>query len=392
MTPRVLLLAGLMLLWTGCSAPANPSPSPPADSFQLRVQNAQESAFAYLLSRQDADGAWRSKRYATYQDGVSLSPLVIKALVYGPSGPTGQEAARRGIEFLVPKLPPAPNKLTFPNYCLAISALALAREPAHQATREALVDFLRRQQLVESLGWKPDDLDYGGWGEARTPYHRPASGKVDPSRAANLSVTMFVLGALRVSGVPADDPAVRKAQVFVFRCQNFEPGDGGFYFSPGNLHQNKAGGKTSYGSMTADGLRALLRTGLGNDHPRVAAARQWILSHFDPAHNSGDFPPGQEKMRDALYYYYCWSTAHALVESGAGNTWARPMLEQLLARQKPDGSWVNSNDRMTEDEPLVATTMALAALTLADSVLGTQQEPSGLESEPSGHVRATPSQ
>ncbi len=311
-------------------------------------------------------------KYEPYQDGESLSPMVLKALLYGPSGPEGQVAAQKGLAFLAPHMPPARSKMLFPNYSLSIAALAFARDPAYKPTVDAIVAYLREQQLVESLGWKPSDLDYGGWGESRSPYRRPKNGKVDPARAANLSVTLMVLGALRVSGVSAQDPAIQKAQKFVFRCQNFEQGgDGGFVFSPWNLRQNKAGERTSYGSMTGDGLRALVRTGLPPEHPRVVAARTWILTHFDPKKNSGDFPKGQEKMRDALYFYYCWTTAHALVESGGArdNAWARPMLEELLARQKPDGSWLNAEGRMTEDEPLVATTMALAAMTLARSAL-----------------------
>lgn len=367
---RRSLLVLLAILIAGCSQPSVPSPTP--DYTLVRADAAAQAAYRYLLARQSEDGGWRSQKYPTYRDGISLSPLVIKTLLYGQPGPEGAAAAARGLEFLAPHMPPAKNKMLFPNYSLSIAALCFARDPAYKSTQEALVQHLRRQQMVEALGWKPDDLDYGGWGEAKAPYHRPKDGRVDPSRAANLSVTLFVLGALRVSGVPAEDPAIQKAQKFVFRCQNFEDGgDGGFFFSPGNLAQNKAGDKRSYGSMTADGLRALLKTGLKPDHPRVVAARKWLLTHFDPRRNPGEFPPAQENLREALYYYYCWSLAHALVESGGkqDNEWARPLLEELLSRQHPDGFWANPVDRMTEDEPLVATSMALAAVTLARSVL-----------------------
>lgn len=369
---RRALLILVALLWASCSnGPAPPSSSPSAvgDPFLDKVDSAIKAGYAYLLERQQPDGAWRSSKYDTYKDGESLTPLPLKALLYGPSGPDGQAAAKRGLAFLAPRMPPAKLTMTFPNYSLSIAALCFARDPAYKANQDAIIKFLREQQLVETLGWPKDDLNYGGWGEARTPYRRPKSGKVDPARASNLSVTLFVLGALRVSGVPPDDPAIQKALVFVQRCQNY-PGDGGFFFSPFNLRQNKAGKKTSYGSMTADGLRALLRAGLGKDDPRVVAARDWIVTHFDPKQNSGEFPKEQEEMRDALFYYYCWTTSHALVEAGSeDSSWARPMLEELLSRQNKQGFWVSQFDRMTEDEPLVATPMALAALTLARSAL-----------------------
>ena len=59
--------------------------------------------------------------------------------------------------------------------------------------------------------------------------------------------------------------------------------DGGFFFIPNDPGQNKAGpagtdrhGRQrfrSYGTMTADGLRILIRCGLPATHPRVVAAR-----------------------------------------------------------------------------------------------------------------------
>lgn len=362
---RALIVIGL--LWTGLLVACSQNPEDPLVG---RVDAAISSGYEYLLGRQERDGAWRSKLYPGYTDGESLSPLVIKALLYGPAGPEGQAAAARGLEFLASRLPPRPSKMTFPVYSLSMAAIDLSRDSAHQEVRDAIITYLRGHQLTEQLGWKPEDLSYGGWGESKEPYRRPPGDRIDPSRSANLSVTLFALGALRLAGAPPDDPAIQKALVFVQRCQNF-PGDGGFFFSPTNLRQNKAGDKRSYGSMTADGLRALLRCGLSGDDPRVRAARGWVLEHYDPLKNSGEFPPGQEEMREALYFYYCWTTAHALVESGppAEGDWARPMCEELLRRQHPKGYWRNEQGRMTEDEPLVATPMALAALVMARSAL-----------------------
>ena len=104
--------------------------------------------------------------------------------------------------------------------------------------------------------------------------------------------TLFAVGALRMAGTPDDDPAIRKALAFLSRCQNLtEEGpegdpafdDGGFFFTPTDPVRNKAGvagndrrGQVryhSYGSATADGLRALLRCGLSPGDRRVVAAR-----------------------------------------------------------------------------------------------------------------------
>jgi hypothetical protein len=49
--------------------------------------------------------------------------------------------------------------------------------------------------------------------------------------------------------------------------------------------------------------------------------------------------------------------------------WARALAEALLARQRPDGSWVNASMELREDDPLVATPFAMAALGIARMVL-----------------------
>src|SRR5262249_54495526 len=132
-------------------------------------------------------------------------------------------------------------------------------------------------------------------------------------------------------GCPANDPAFRRALTFVERCQNYaldsadekqHGDDGGFFFIYDDAIRNKAGlldtrgaGRTrfaSYGSTSADGLRALLLCGLTPEHGRVQAARTWLRNSFSATEQPGKFTPERALGRPALYYYYCWSVAHAL--------------------------------------------------------------------------------
>jgi hypothetical protein len=179
--------------------------------------------------------------------------------------------------------------------------------------------------------------------------------------------------------------------VFVTRCQNLaEAGedddpafdDGGFFFTPTDPVRNKAGvagtdrsGTVryhSYGSATADGLRALLRCGLSPGDRRVAAARRWLERHFSATTNPGVFEPARADERDATYFYYAWSLAHAyralggrMQEGDARETaWAERLARELLRRQRRDGTWSNSFTASKEDDPLVATPLALGALGL----------------------------
>jgi squalene-hopene/tetraprenyl-beta-curcumene cyclase len=211
-----------------------------------------------------------------------------------------------------------------------------------------------------------------------------------------LTATVFALAALASARTPRDDPAYAAARVFVERCQNFtddpvadEPlaADGGFFFIPGDAAQNKAGpagvdrqGRPrfhAYGTMTADGLRALLRCGLPLEHPRVQAARGWLEQHFSATRNPGQFNPDREVLRNATYYYWAWSVAHAFLtlEVRELNTpqgrvrWTEVLAEELLRRQRPDGSWVNRFTDAKEDDPLIATSWAAAGLAICRALL-----------------------
>jgi squalene-hopene/tetraprenyl-beta-curcumene cyclase len=71
-----------------------------------------------------------------------------------------------------------------------------------------------------------------------------------------------------------------------------------------------------------------------------------------------------------LYYYY-HTFAKALdalgqdifVDAdGKKHDWRRELAEELAKRQRPDGSWVNENNRWLEGDPNLVTGYALLAL------------------------------
>ena len=205
---------------------------------------------------------------------------------------------------------------------------------------------------------------------------------------SNLSATAFALEALRAAGVASDDPAYRSALTFVKRCQNFaddgQPNtpfdDGGFFFIYDDAARNKAGiaGKdrsgrerfASYGSMTADGLRALTLCGRPADDPRVVAARSWLEMNFRADSHPGKYAEDRRHNRDAVYFYYCCSVARALLAarldelqtSGGKVRWAETLADALIRRQREDGRWSNPLVPQREDDPLVGTCLAASAL------------------------------
>jgi Prenyltransferase and squalene oxidase repeat len=357
-----------------------------------RVDRAIADATRALINAQSPDGAWRSKTYGAFKDGLSLTPSVLKAIVYAPNVEGADRARQRAASYLAARvradgsIDDGPFGMLYPVYAESASAIALSKANV-PGGREAILAFvadLRRRQLAEPLGWTRDDPAFGAWGYAVEPSRkRDQAHNVD----GDLSSTLFAVGALRlVGGASAEDPAILKALRFVESCQNFDKGDppvddGGFFLTPTDPARNKAGPFSkpdrlghvrfhSYGSATADGLRALLRCGLPTDHPRVVAALRWLERNFSASTVPGTFEGPRESDRDSTYFYYCWSLSHAFRSMGIRTfesngrkvDWAAELASELIRRQRPDGTWSNPFSASKEDDPLVTTPFALGAL------------------------------
>jgi hypothetical protein len=334
-------------------------------------QPAIPRAAAYLWSHQESDGGWHSHTYGLLRSGQSLTPFVLDALLEVPANvyapPTG--AVDRAVAFIRAHIQPTGALGTadrdipdYPNYATALAVSAMCRANL-QAEVASMVAYLRVQQFMEQNRWQPKDPAYGAWGmggDRRTP---PDTGHVD------LSMTRYVLDALRAAGVPASDPAFAAASVFVERCQNFDPqhpddADGGFFFTTTEFDTNKAGQAgdhfRSYGTTTADGILALLATGHAADHPRVVAARRWLLSHHRDMNVPGFEGPAYQRWPRGLAFYYAASSTSAFraLSVNAGGAVARG----LRIAQRADGSWSNPENLVKEDDPLIATPFAIRAL------------------------------
>ena len=372
---------GILTLLLACGARLASAAEPAA-----ALQEAIARGTAYLEARQSADGGWRSDVYGNFRAGDAVSPLALMALE------SEAAAFRAGCGFLDRLAAPddGDHGLDYPAYTAALAVRALVRHGAERAAVDRWTAILRRHQLVERLGWRPDDAEFGGWGYAIVEPRKPGADELRlPLLEPNLSATVFAIEALRACGIAAGDPAIAGALVFVERCQNVAPvpaaadpafDDGGFFFVLDDAERTKAGpagrdrhGRErfrSYGSATADGLRALLACGLPADHPRVAAARAWLERNFAADVHAGRFPEDRNVFRDACFFYYAWSAAAALeavgsdeVRTAAGPVeWRRALAASLVGRQAADGSWANPHAAVREDDPLVATPFAVAAL------------------------------
>jgi hypothetical protein len=334
-------------------------------------------AAQYLWSQQADDGGWHSHTYGLLRSGQSLTPFVLEALLAVPKevSPEPQAKVDRALAFIKSQTQPngalglADSGIPdYPNYstALAVSALSRARRPGWESQIQPMIAYLRVQQFTEQNGWHPADPVYGAWGMGggrRTP---PDTGHVD------LSMTRYVLQALRAAGLPATDPIFGQALIFVERCQNFDrkqpaDADGGFFFSTTEFDTNKAGhdGKRfrSYGTTTADGILALLAAGLPADDPHISAAQRWLTAHHHDMAVPGFIGPAYQRWPRGLAFYYSAAATEAFrslhLQEGSG------IIDGLRATQRPDGSWANPENLVKEDDPLIATGFAVRAMVAA---------------------------
>jgi squalene-hopene/tetraprenyl-beta-curcumene cyclase len=372
---------------------------------------ALATGVAYLLSEQSDDGSWRSDLYATFKDGLALTPLVVSALQEAAAvgvEPAGAAVARRkGIEFLARfakaggTIDPGPDGIDYPVYTAAMTVKVLSHPDGKdfKPARDGWVKYLKERQLTARLGWKEEEKQFGGWGYCRVIPQKPKPNEFAPNLIeSNLSATLFALDALKAAG-ELDADTAKAAAVYVRTCQNWSPPpkigvdlpwlhflDGGFHFIYDDPVRNKAGIISkeeaklpeefqpnnwpllfhSYGSTTADGLRALDLCGTREDQQRKLAAIVWLTLNFRPDTHPGIYVKPHEPNREAVYYYYAASVSRVMrdhdIKPKNGTEWASSLANELAGRQRRNGRWENPVELVRENEPLVATSNAVIAL------------------------------
>jgi len=333
----------------------------------VAVERTIHAAVAFLRAQQRSEDGSFSET-----SGPGITALVATALLRNGLDPADPLLAR-SLHYLEGFVRPDGGVYRegslYRNYetSLAIVCFSLAnRDGRYKRLLEKADRFVRGLQWSEEGGHEPSSPTYGGAGYGK--HKRP-----------DLSNTSFLIEALRADGAGPNDPAIRKALVFVSRCQNLESPynttpfstrnpDGGFYYTPADGGASEAGktpggGLRSYGSMTYAGLKSMIYAGVGPDDPRVKAAVKWIRSHYAVRENPG--------MGNAGLYYYYHTFAKALSameqtmvvdQQGHAHNWREELVTELVRRQRPNGSWANTNGRWLESDPNLVTAYALLAL------------------------------
>jgi squalene-hopene/tetraprenyl-beta-curcumene cyclase len=327
-------------------------------------------AVEFLKGRQAADGSWSSDRK---EPGITA--LVLTALLRSGRVSAHEPVITRGLQYLEPFLGEdgGLSGAAHANYTTAIAMLAYKEANVngrYDARLKGAQEFLKGKQWDETEGKDSKDPYYGG------------AGYGGRNSRPDLSNTSFMIEALRETGLPADDPSLQKALIFISRCQNLQSefndqawagkvNDGGFIYTPAQGGVSMAGpteegGLRSYAGMTYAGLKSMIYAGLSREDARVKAALRYIANHYTVDENPGMGQAG-------LYYYYqVFAKALALLgeaklrdAGGREHDWRADLRGALAARQREDGSWVNATDRFMEGDANLVTAYALLALDYA---------------------------
>lgn len=368
---RPIAKVGTGMLMACLAAPAYLAAADPAAPAKgplgAQIDEAVARATVYLRNTgQGSNGSYSA------QAGPAVTALVTTAILrHGRS--TDDPQVSKALKYLEGFARPdggiyAENS-AYKNYetCLSILCFAAAnKDRRYDALLKKADAFVKNQQWDEGEGKNRADMAYGGAGYGS-------------KKRADLSNTNFLMEALLANGNGPNDEAVKKALVFISRCQNLESEhnaspfpaknpDGGFYYTVDAGGESQAGklpngGLRSYASMTYAGLKSMIYAGVGPDDPRVKAAYNWIQKNYDLDSNPG--------MGDSGLYYYYHTFAKALDAigqeeltdaDGKPHRWRQELAQALLERQQANGSWVNANVRWLEGDANLSTGYALLAL------------------------------
>lgn len=347
-----------------------------AADLQADAQRALEKGLAYLMTAQEKDGGWHSKTYGSMRGGAANTAMVLYAVANSSPAFHKQYRVRllRGYAFLQTGIRKkgyvaAPDgTLDYPSYATAMTLVAVRKlqieVPAEET--QSMTRFLLNAQLDERRKFKPESPHYGGWDLMG------ASEIQGLTSGTNVSVSRFALEALADGKDVTTVKALLAAQSWITGCQNIKS-DGGFAFTPDRMSLNNKAQWTdkqrvsprSYGTATCDGLHCLLAMGAKPNDPRVVAAIAWLVAREDLEEVPGfEGLPKTLDWQAGLRYYYYASLAKSLPYFPKDSAKARrqALLKKLVELQRDNGSWRNESTRMREDDPLIATPLAIMAL------------------------------
>ena len=327
------------------AAPDAPADAPAdairGDEVTPAQQAAVEKGLTFLASRQEKDGSFGRGGFNADTGITSLAAIAMMSAGNLPGRGAYGANVQRAVDYIVSEAQEsgllAGDGGTAVMYSHGFATLFLA-EVYGMTGDEQVKEKLQR--AVRLIG-RSQNAE-GGW------RYQPAP--VD----ADISVTICQIMGLRAArdaGIKVEKAVIDRAVEYVRGCQN---GDGGFSY----MSNRGGGGGGSAFPRSAAGVASLFYAGI-YDGPEVERGMAYLAS-FRPG---GDRARGGEN--DAHYFYGHYYAVQTMFLAG-GTHWAEwypAVRDELVRRQKPDGSW----DGQVSNE--YATAMALIILQMPNRYL-----------------------
>lgn len=374
----IAILTQLQTSYSEQSIPLKSSAQPAGvldKSTKNEVNAAIDRGLDWLAAQQKEDGSWSNAEFP------ALTALASQAFAMGKH-PKKKTTIKNAREFILScvqedggiyKTVEGRQGGGLSNYNTAICTTAL-----FMMNDKTLLPVIQNaRKFIASGQHHGDDIYNGGFGYDR-----------NTDRAyTDLLNTFYAAEAMKLTASVEDSRPANEKKVdidwaktieYIESIQNKpdsgEEHSGGFFYKPG---QSKAGNITneagivvfrSYGSMTYVGLLSLIYADVPKNDPRAMSAFHWSARHWSLEENPG---MGQE----GLFFFYNILTKcltafdRDLVPQPDGSfiDWRQELARTLISKQKIDpktgqGYWINDAGRFWENDPVLSTAYAIAAL------------------------------
>ena len=363
-----LLTSAICFICFSFKAPSGFYPPPDLGiSLQKEIGHSIKEGLKWLYLQQEENGSW--------QHHPAITSLVLSSFLRAHPNISYQDSnITAGFNFLKKCIKPDGSIFLddMPNYNTSICLTAF--KDAHNPEFNDIINnaeiYLMRLQIDEDEGYSTDSLYYGGVGYGGD--ERPDLSNLQWAVEALQNREEFMMEKTLTNEQKQKEQQKKlfydKALIFLSKCQNlksinpedYSGNDGGFMYEPGS---SKAGGTTSYGSMTYAGLKSMIYARVNKNDKRVKAAYNWIKQNYviDTTPKMGN--------QGLFYYYQTMAKAlHAYGEdiitdaNGIDHNWREEFANQLLKIQNEEGWWQNENGRWWENNRVLVTAYCILSL------------------------------
>jgi len=303
--------------WVRADRKRSPNEMSAAELFTTETESAVKKGLAHLARRQNLSGADRGAfGNSTFSAGVAVTGLGGLAFMCGGHAPGEGKYGKhvdRCVEFLMKHTQETGyitrvDKSIHENmYGHGFAALFLS-EAYGMTMKSEVGEKLRRSIDLICKTQNPA----GGW------RYQPRASDAD------LSITVCQIMALRAArdaGIHVPDEVREKCIEYVKKSQNLN--NGSFRYT--------LNGHTTF-AMTAAGVTSLYSAGIYEGEP-VEKALEYLIKRIPPGRESGSH-----------YFYGHYYAVQAMWHAGGElwNKWYPAIRNELLKRQRPNGSWSSS--------------------------------------------------